>query len=68
MFAQWEELRMQFSEALESISIPHALLRGDIFERTCTLERFQKEPDLHILLLSLEDSASGTNLTSFRST
>merc|ERR1711904_553981 len=62
-FTQWEELRGQFSEALNQIKIPHMSLCGDIFERTRTLERFQTEPEMSILLLSLEDSACGTNLT-----
>lgn len=62
-FAQWEDLRRQLSVALDSCGVKHVLLEGDIFDRTHALQRFREEDDLPLLLLSLAESASGTNLT-----
>lgn len=63
VFAQWEALRQRLSLALTQNHINHVLLQGNIFERTRTLEQFRTDPEMPLLLLSLEDSASGTNLT-----
>lgn len=63
VFAQWESLRQRLSLALTQNKIGHGLLQGNIFERTRALERFRKDEESSLLLLSLEDSASGTNLT-----
>merc|ERR1711896_109957 len=41
----------------------HLSLEGSIFDRSRTLKQFRSDPSISLLLLSLEDSASGTNLT-----
>eukprot|EP00747_Dinoflagellata_sp_TGD_P209945 gnl/TRDRNA2_/TRDRNA2_83307_c0_seq1.p1 gnl/TRDRNA2_/TRDRNA2_83307_c0~~gnl/TRDRNA2_/TRDRNA2_83307_c0_seq1.p1 ORF type:complete len:1006 (-),score=156.34 gnl/TRDRNA2_/TRDRNA2_83307_c0_seq1:30-3023(-) len=63
VFAQWESLRHQLANALAQASVGHELLKGNIFERTRALERFRTDPAIPLLLLSVEDSSSGTNLT-----
>jgi len=63
VFSQWEALRHQLAQALTELDIGHMLLGGNVFQRTRTLQTFQEDPEMKLLLLSLEDSASGTNLT-----
>lgn len=63
VFVQWDDLRQQMSDALSQVAVAHLVLQGDVFERTRALTRFQSDAQVPLLLLSLEDSASGTNLT-----
>eukprot|EP00404_Azadinium_spinosum_P030048 CAMPEP_0180556784 /NCGR_PEP_ID=MMETSP1037_2-20121125/793_1 /TAXON_ID=632150 /ORGANISM="Azadinium spinosum, Strain 3D9" /LENGTH=197 /DNA_ID=CAMNT_0022572903 /DNA_START=100 /DNA_END=694 /DNA_ORIENTATION=+ len=66
VFCQFADLEMQISQALTDFSIAHSRLStaGDIFERTAVLDDFQHQRGgRRVLLLSLEQSASGTNLT-----
>jgi len=63
VFSQWEALRCHVSRALNDRSVKHLSLVGNIFDRSRTLEQFRSDPSISLLLLSLEDSASGTNLT-----
>jgi len=63
-FVQWEDLKRKISLALEEFSIDHLSLTGSIWARRAALMKFQYEEDgPRMLLLSLEESASGTNLT-----
>jgi SNF2 family DNA or RNA helicase len=62
VFAQWQDLIFKIHSALVKFGIPTAVLAGSAFERASVLQRFEG-PDLGVLLLSLEDSASGTNMS-----
>lgn len=61
VFAQWGDLIFKIHAALTRLGMPAAVLAGGAFDRASVLQRFQS-PELPILLLSLEDSASGTNM------
>merc|ERR1712048_696332 len=63
VFTQWESLRIQTSSVLTEVGVRHLSLEGNIFERTRALQDFQSDKSISLLLLSLEHSASGTNLT-----
>jgi len=64
LFVQWEDLKRKVAGALGESSLAFEELRGGVFARKHTIERFQhEEAGSRVLLLSLEDSASGTNLT-----
>lgn len=63
VFSQWDALRCHVSQALQERNVEHLSLQGSIFDRSRTLEHFRSDPSVSLLLLSLEDSASGTNLT-----
>lgn len=66
VFCQFADLELQISQALADFGIAHARLSAakDIFEQTAVLDTFQqKKGQSRVLLLSLEQSASGTNLT-----
>jgi len=63
-FVQWEDLKRKIAVALEEFGLEHLTLGGTVWSRRSTLKRFQYDADSpRLLLLSLEDSASGTNLT-----
>merc|ERR1712187_98375 len=65
VFCQFADLELRISQALSEFGIKHARLSAakDIFERTAVLDSFQQKRGKRVLLLSLEQSASGTNLT-----
>jgi hypothetical protein len=62
VFAQWQDLIFKIHTALLKSGINTAVLAGNAFERASVLQSFEG-PDLGVLLLSLEDSASGTNMS-----
>jgi len=63
-FVQWEDLKRKIAAALAEFGLEHLTLGGTVWSRRSTLKRFQFDADSpQLLLLSLEDSASGTNLT-----
>jgi len=63
-FVQWEDLKRKISSALEEFEIDHVTLHGSVWARRAALMKFQYEGEgPRMLLLSLEESASGTNLT-----
>lgn len=62
VFAQWQDLIFKIHSALLYFGVPSAVLGGDAFDRAAVLQRFEEATDLPVLLLSLEDSASGTNM------
>lgn len=63
VFSQWDNLRRHVSRALTDVEVRHLVLEGDIYDRTRILSEFRADSGISLLLLSLEDSASGTNLT-----
>eukprot|EP00933_Yihiella_yeosuensis_P082239 TRINITY_DN9602_c0_g1_i2.p1 TRINITY_DN9602_c0_g1~~TRINITY_DN9602_c0_g1_i2.p1 ORF type:complete len:679 (+),score=99.78 TRINITY_DN9602_c0_g1_i2:85-2037(+) len=63
VFAQWHDLRKKLAKALDEVGISFSMLEGSIFHRTRALKEFQVNSEVSLLLLCLEDSASGTNLT-----
>lgn len=63
-FVQWEDLKRKIGSALKEFGVEHLSLQGSVWARRSALMRFQYELDSpKMLLLSLEESASGTNLT-----
>jgi SNF2 family DNA or RNA helicase len=66
VFCQWEDLKRKIADALGAIGLSYFELCGNVYQRSEVIRQFQEEsgPDTaHVLLLSLENSASGTNLT-----
>merc|ERR1712190_582889 len=66
VFCQWEDLKGKLADALGAFGVDHFQLRGNVYQRSEVLRKFQEECGegaTHVLLLSLEHSASGTNLT-----
>jgi SNF2 family DNA or RNA helicase len=65
IFVQFDELRLQAAAALREAGIPTAQLKGSASQRASVIRDWQENPDsrIFVLLLSLSESASGTNLT-----
>jgi len=63
VFVQWKELEILVGEALEALGIEHIRLQGTTVQRSRSIANFQNKPTPRVLLQSLENSASGANLT-----
>lgn len=66
LFVQWEDLKKKVAGALAEFGVAHTVLQGSIWARQRAIEQFQLgevSDGGRLLLLSLQDSASGTNLT-----
>jgi len=65
LFVQFDDLKRKVAVALESFGIPIAQLHGSILHRANVIRDWQQNSDsaTFVLLLSLAQSASGTNLT-----
>lgn len=63
VFVQWRELEALVGLALHRMGVPHIRLRGPASHRGRLLSSFQMEDEPKVLLQSLENSASGANLT-----
>lgn len=63
IFVQWSCLKERVRAALGFAGVPVCVLRGDVATRDATIARFRSDPSLWTMLLSLDEAASGTNLT-----
>merc|ERR1712129_76988 len=65
LFVQFDDLKLQVAAALHEGGVPLAQLRGSVGQRASIIRDFQENPESKsfVLLLSLSESASGTNLT-----
>merc|ERR1712176_1251185 len=65
VFVQFEDLKAKVFDALLEFKVPAVELKGDALQRAEILRDWQQNPfsDTFVLLLSLAESASGTNLT-----
>eukprot|EP00931_Biecheleriopsis_adriatica_P050795 TRINITY_DN29436_c0_g1_i2.p1 TRINITY_DN29436_c0_g1~~TRINITY_DN29436_c0_g1_i2.p1 ORF type:complete len:2078 (+),score=363.83 TRINITY_DN29436_c0_g1_i2:31-6234(+) len=70
LFVQWEDLKKKVAGALREFGVGHSVLQGSVWARQRAIEEFQTgqggskdDKSCKLLLLSLQDSASGTNLT-----
>merc|ERR1712113_1343841 len=61
----FDDLKFQVAAALREAGIPTAQLKGSVSQRAHIIRDWQENPDskIFVLLLSLAESASGTNLT-----
>jgi len=65
VFLQWDAVAAQLERGLQAIGITPLTLRGHLMHRQKVIARFvdSVEPDASVLLLSLEQSPTGMNLT-----
>ncbi|CAK8987753.1 unnamed protein product [Durusdinium trenchii] len=64
VFCQWDSLLGNIACAFKDFGVRYSRLRGSVYAQTRTLVNFQgANSSVDVLLLSLEQSASGTNLT-----
>jgi len=63
VFVQWKQLENLVSEAFHALGIPHIRLQGTAVSRSRAIASFQNDREPRVLLQSLENSASGANIT-----
>jgi len=65
VFVQFDDLKSQVAAALREGGLVAAQLKGSVSQRATIIRDWQENPDSRtfVLLLSLAESASGTNLT-----
>jgi len=65
LFVQFDDLKRKVAAALEEFGIPSAQLQGTVSQRTAVIDDWQDNHNSNtfVLMLSLSQSASGTNLT-----
>ena len=62
IFSQWEEMLLMMGETLKQNKIDNVFVRGNVWVRNNSIQKFKKGHDVKVIMLSLENSASGTNL------
>ena len=63
VFSQFTKLLAMVREGLEERDVPYAYLDGQTRDRAAVVERFQKDDDCNLFLISLKAGGTGLNLT-----
>jgi DNA repair protein RAD5 len=67
IFSQWERLLLMIGKTLKENNINNVYCRGNVHQRNATIKAFKDGvrdgKETKVIMLSLEHSASGTNLT-----
>jgi SNF2 family DNA or RNA helicase len=63
IFSQWDELLHRVGGILDQNGIKNVFCRGNVWQRSKTISKFNEEDDIKVIMLSSESCASGTNLT-----
>ena len=64
IFSQWDEMLLLISKSMLENGIDSSFISGNVYKRNKAINRFKMGGhDNSVILLSLEKSASGTNLT-----
>ncbi len=64
IFSQWDEMLLLISKSMLENGIDSSFISGNVYKRNSAISRFKMGGDNNgVILLSLEKSASGTNLT-----
>ncbi len=62
IFSQWAELLKKIGDILTSYNIKNIFCQGNVYQKDKIIRQFDTS-DIRIIMLSSENSASGTNLT-----
>lgn len=62
IFSQWENILASIGKILSENEISNVCCKGSIYSKSNAINKFKKDEDCSCILLSLENSASGTNL------
>ncbi|CAD7944369.1 unnamed protein product [Amoebophrya sp. A120] len=64
LFVQWEDLKRKIAKAFDEFGVPHLTLQGTTHQKRIIFDKFAKDDKKYrVLILSMEDAASGANLT-----
>ncbi len=64
IFSQWDYMLLLIGKTLGDNNINNCFIKGNVHVRTSSINKFKKDDnDMRVIMLSLKNSASGTNLT-----
>lgn len=63
IFSQWDGMLHRVGSTLAENEIPHVYCKGNVFMRTKAIANFTQDSRTRVIMLSLENAASGLNLT-----
>ncbi|KAJ3036998.1 hypothetical protein HDV00_002130 [Rhizophlyctis rosea] len=63
VFSQWDSLLHKVGETLKDEGVPNVFVQGNIHVRSAAIRKFKTDEQNRVVMLSLENAASGTNLT-----
>lgn len=62
IFSQWDDMLHRIGSSLTENDIKNVYCKGNVHQRNKAIENFKK-PEVPVIMLSLDNAASGTNLT-----
>ncbi|RUS34003.1 hypothetical protein BC938DRAFT_482876 [Jimgerdemannia flammicorona] len=62
VFSQWDTLLHKIGDTLSENGIKNCYVRGNVHMRTNAIQNFKKDENIRVIMLSLDNAASGTNL------
>ena len=63
IFSQWDDMLSLIKQSMINNGIACSFITGNVYQRAKAISRFKLGEENHVILLSLNKSASGTNLT-----
>ncbi len=63
IFSQWDDLLRRVGRILANNGIKNVFCKGNCYQRDKAIREFNKNDSIKVIMLSSEQSASGTNLT-----
>jgi len=63
IFSQWDKMLHLIGNTLEENGIKNVYVKGNVHQRNKAIQTFKTSSDVKVIMLSLENAASGTNLT-----
>jgi hypothetical protein len=63
VFSQWDSMLRRIGETLEENGIENVFVRGNVHVRNAAITKFKNSKKVKVIMLSLENAASGINLT-----
>ena len=62
IFSQWDNMLHLVSKTLNYVNVKNTFLTGNVWVKTASLNKFKNINDVNVIMLSLNNSASGANL------
>ena len=63
IFSQWDEMLQLIGNTLTENGISNVFVSGNVHSKNNAITTFQNENNVRVIMLSLKNSAAGTNLT-----
>ncbi len=63
IFSQWDDLLHKVGDTLRAEGVQNAHCQGNVHVRTKMIQSFQQSNENQVIMLSLENAASGSTLT-----